>query len=57
MSCYTQMSKSELMGRIMELGVNPYTMTQTQMIQFLEGADIASKMTDDELLQYIRNKG
>ena len=57
MSCYTDMDKSELMQRIIELGVCPYNMTRTQMIQFLEGADIASKMTDEELLQYIKNRG
>lgn len=56
MSCYTQMDKKELMQRVMELGVNPYTMTQTQMIQFLGGSDIASKMTDEELLKHIQNK-
>ena len=56
MSCYNNMDKRELMQRIMELGVNPYNMTQTQMIQFLEGSDIASKMTDEELLRHIQNK-
>ena len=56
MSCYNNMDKRELMQRIMELGVNPYNMTQTQMIQFLEGSDIASKMTDAELLKHIQNK-
>ena len=57
MSNYTNMDKRELMQRIMELGVNPYNMTRTQMIQFLEGADIASKMTDEELLTKIKNRG
>ena len=55
MSCYTSMAKTELMIRIMELGVNPYTMTQTQMIQFLEGTDRARQMTDEELLRHIQN--
>lgn len=57
MSCYTDMAKTELMIKVMELGVNPYTMTQTQMIQFLEGTDKAQQMSDEELLRHIQNRG
>ena len=56
MDNYRQMSKAELMRRVMGLGVNPYTMTVWQMIQFLEHSDIASKMSDEELLRKIQNK-
>ena len=56
MSCYTTMDKRELMQRIIELGVNPYNMTRKQMVQFLEGAEIAREMTDEELLAHIKNR-
>lgn len=57
MNNYKLWTKDQLANKIMSYGDNPYGMTKAQMVEYLEGADTARAMTDEELLAYIRARG
>jgi hypothetical protein len=52
---YKAMTKFELSKKIFALGDNPYGMTKAQMVKYLEDADIAQKMSTEQLLAHIRS--
>lgn len=57
MNNYKLWTKDQLADKIISYGDNPYGMTKAQMVEYLEGADKARTMTDEDLIAHIRARG